>query len=186
MSKAFTKEPDTDLEDDLDDEAEQQVPKGTKNYITPAGFARLQAEFKHLMDVERPEIVKVVQWAAALGDRSENADYLYGKKRLREIDKRLRFLTKRIGFAQVVDPTQQPHDKIYFGATVVVADKTGAAHTYAIVGMDEIDPARGHISWISPLAKALIGKEEGETVIVRAPGGDQELEIVEVRYEALL
>jgi len=184
MSKAFTKETDEDLDEDLEPE-EQQVPKGTKNYITPAGYARLEAELQHLLKVERPEVVKVVSWAAALGDRSENADYIYGKKRLREIDKRLRFLTKRLGFAQIVDPTQQPHDKIYFGATVVVADRDGQEHTYTIVGLDELDPARGRISWRSPLAVALLGKEEGETVNVRTPGGVQELDILEVRYEAV-
>lgn len=184
MSKAFTKESDDDLEEDFEDE-EQKLPKGTKNYITPAGYARLEAELQHLLKVERPEVVKIVSWAAALGDRSENADYIYGKKRLREIDKRLRFLTKRIGFAQIVDPTQQPHDKIYFGATVVVADRDGKDATYTIVGMDELDPGRGRISWRSPLAMALLGKEEGETVIVRTPGGVQELDILEVRYEAV-
>jgi transcription elongation factor GreB len=184
MSKAFTKESDDDLEDDLEAD-EQQAPKGTKNYITPAGYARLEGELQHLLKVERPEVVKVVSWAAALGDRSENADYIYGKKRLREIDKRLRFLTKRLGFAQIVDPTRQPHDKIYFGATVVVSDQEGMDHSYTIVGMDELDPARGRVSWISPLAKALLGKEEGDTVTVRTPTGDQVLDILEVRYEAV-
>ncbi|MEJ5211581.1 MAG: transcription elongation factor GreB [Burkholderiales bacterium] len=184
MSKAFTKEQDDELEEELEEE-ERALPKGTKNYITPAGYARLQAELEHLLSVERPEVVKVVSWAAGLGDRSENADYIYGKKRLREIDKRIRFLTKRLGFAQVVDPTQQPHDKIYFGATVVVADATGKEATYTIVGIDEIDPARGRISWRSPLALALLGREEGETVTVRTPAGVQELDILEVRYEAV-
>ena len=184
MSKAFTKEQDEDLDDDLDAE-EQQAPKGSKNYITPAGYARLEGELQRLLKVERPEVVKIVSWAAALGDRSENADYIYGKKRLREIDKRLRFLTKRIGFAQIVDPTQQPHDKIYFGATVLVSDQDGEEHRYTIVGMDELDPAKGRVSWISPLAKALLGKEEGDTVKVRTPTGEQELDILEVRYEAV-
>ena len=184
MSKAFTKEQDDDLDDNLDAE-EQQAPKGSKNYITPAGYARLESELQHLLKVERPEVVKIVSWAAALGDRSENADYIYGKKRLREIDKRLRFLTKRIGFAQIVDPTQQPHDRIYFGATVTVSDENGAEHTYSIVGMDEIDPAKGRVSWISPLAKALLGKEEGDTATVRTPAGVQELDILEVRYDAI-
>ncbi len=187
MSKAFTKEQDDDLPDDLREELEieDNTPKGTKNYITPAGFARLHAEFDDLMKVQRPETVKIVSWAAALGDRSENADYLYGKKRLREIDKRIRFLTKRIGSAQVVDPTEQPHEKIYFGATVVVSDQDGKDHTYTIVGMDEIDLARGHISWISPLAKALLGKQEGDSIVVHTPAGAQELDIIEVRYENL-
>lgn len=183
MSKAFTKEQDDDLDDEI--EVANDIPKDTKNYITPAGFARLHAEFDDLMKVQRPETVKIVSWAAALGDRSENADYLYGKKRLREIDKRIRFLTKRIGSAQVVDPTEQPHERIYFGATVVVSDQDGKEHTYTIVGMDEIDLARGHISWISPLAKALLGKQEGDSVVVHTPAGAQELDIIEVRYENL-
>ena len=185
MSKAFTKEQDDDLDDDLEIEAEATTPKGTKNYITPAGFARLHAEFDDLIKVQRPETVKIVSWAAALGDRSENADYLYGKKRLREIDKRIRFLTKRIGFAEVVDPTQQPHEKIYFGATVVVSDQDGQEHSYTIVGMDEIDLARGRVSWVSPLAKALLGKQEGDTVMVQTPTGAQAVEVLEVRYESV-
>lgn len=185
MSKAFTKEQNNDLEDDFDLEIQVEAPLGAKNYITPAGFARLHAEFDNLIKVQRPETVKIVSWAAALGDRSENADYLYGKKRLREIDKRIRFLTQRIGFAKVIDPTRQPHEKIYFGATVVVCDQAGEEHTYTIVGMDEIDLSRSHISWISPLAKALLSKQKGEYVTVHTPGGAQELEIMEVRYEAV-
>ena len=184
MSKAFTKETDHESEDD-ELAPEDDSPKSAKNYITPAGFARLHAEFDDLMKVQRPEMVKIVSWAAALGDRSENADYLYGKKRLREIDKRIRFLTKRIGFAEVVDPAQQPHEKIYFGATVEVCDAAGEDHTYTIVGMDEVDLARGHISWISPLAKALLGKQEGDTITVHTPTGAQLLEIIELRYEAV-
>ncbi len=183
MSKAFTKEQDDDLDDEFEIEAD--APQGTKNYITPAGFARLHAEFDNLIKVQRPETVKIVSWAAALGDRSENADYLYGKKRLREIDKRIRFLTKRIGFAEVIDPAQQPHEKIYFGATVQVCDKAGEDHTYTIVGMDEVDLSRGHISWIAPLAKALLGKQEGESITVHTPLGAQELDIIEVHYEAI-
>lgn len=183
MSKAFTKEQDDDQEDEI--EVANDVPKGTKNYITPAGFARLHAEFDDLIKVQRPETVKIVSWAAALGDRSENADYLYGKKRLREIDKRIRFLTKRIGLAHVVDPTEQPHEKIYFGATVTVCDQAGDENTYTIVGVDEIDLARGHISWVSPLAKALLGKQEGDTVNVHTPVGVQALDVLEVRYEKL-
>jgi len=183
MSKAFTKETDDDIDDEL--EVPNDVPKGTKNYITPVGYARLNAELQDLFKVQRPETVKIVSWAAALGDRSENADYLYGKKRLREIDKRIRFLTKRIAYAEVIDPTQQPHEKIYFGATVVVCDQAGVEHTYAIVGVDEIDLAHGHVSWVSPLAKALLGKQEGDTVSVHTPSGLQELEVLKVRYETL-
>lgn len=184
MSKAFTKE----QADDFDDEPEtaDAAPKGSKNYITPAGYARLHAEFEDLMKAQRPETVKIVSWAAALGDRSENADYLYGKKRLREIDKRIRFLTKRIGAAEVVDPTEQTHEKIYFGATVLVCDEAGEEHTYSIVGMDEVDLTRGHISWIAPLAKALLGKQEGDSVTVHTPLGAQELDIIEVRYDAIV
>ncbi len=185
MSKAFTKEQDEAPDDALDAGEQEALPQGTRNYITPGGYARLQAELKHLLDVKRPEVVKVVSWAAGLGDRSENADYIYGKKRLREIDKRIRFLTKRLGFAQVVDPAQQAHDKIYFGATVLVETETGEEQTYVIVGMDELDPARGRISWRSPLAMALIGKQAGDSVTVRTPSGEQRLEILEVRYEPL-
>ena len=184
MSKAFTKEQDDDLDDEI--EADATIPAGTKNYITPRGYARLQAELKELFNVQRPETVKIVSWAAALGDRSENADYLYGKKRLREIDKRIRFLTKRLGYAQVIDPIQQPQEKIYFGATVVVNDMEGVEHTYSIVGVDEIDLVHGQVSWMSPLAKSLLGKQEGDRVIVHTPVGEQALEIVEVRYEALI
>ena len=187
MSKAFTKEQDDDLDDEIEvaNDDGNEIPGGAKNYITPGGFARLHAEFDDLIKVQRPETVKIVSWAAALGDRSENADYLYGKKRLREIDKRIRFLTRRIGLAQVVDPTEQPHEKIYFGATVVVCDQAGAEHTYSIVGVDEIDLARGHVSWVSPLAKALLGKQEGDTVTVQTPAGTQELEVLEVSYVTL-
>jgi transcription elongation factor GreB len=183
MSKAFTKEQDDDLDDEI--EADASIPPGTKNYITPRGYARLQAELKDLFNVQRPETVKIVSWAAALGDRSENADYLYGKKRLREIDKRIRFLTKRLGYAEVIDPVQQPQEKIYFGATVVVNNMAGEEHTYSIVGVDEIDLTHGQVSWMSPLAKSLLGKQEGEHVIVHTPAGEQALEIVEIRYEAL-
>ena len=184
MSKAFTKESDEDAPDDeLPSEAE--LPGGRKNYITPAGYAHLQAELKELLNVQRPETVKIVSWAAALGDRSENADYLYGKKRLREIDKRVRFLTRRIAYAQIIDPTQQPQEKVYFGATVLVCDEHGTEYEYAIVGVDEIDLTRGRISWMSPMASALLGKSEGDKIIVRTPKGDQVLEILEVRYLAL-
>lgn len=187
MSKAFTREPEELGEEDLEeleDEA-RRLPQGAKNYITPAGYARLEKELEHLLTVERPVVVKVVAWAAGLGDRSENADYIYGKKRLREIDRRIRFLSKRLGCAQIVDPAQQPHDRIYFGATVVVADESGREATYTIVGLDELDPARGRISWRSPLACALLGREEGDRVTVHTPAGQQVLDILEVRYEAV-
>ena len=183
MSKAFTKEQDDDLDAELETEVETLT--STKNYITPVGYARLHAELQNLFKVQRPDTVKIVSWAAALGDRSENADYLYGKKRLREIDKRIRFLTQRIAYALVIDPTQQPHEKIYFGATVLVSDPADVEHRYTIVGVDEIDLARGHVSWVSPLAKALLGKQEGDHVTVHTPSGEQVLEIIEVSYAAV-
>lgn len=161
-------------------------PADGKNYITPRGYARLKSEFTQLLDGERPELVKVVHWAASNGDRSENGDYIYGKKRLREIDRRLRFLTQRLDSAVVVDPAARgATDQIFFGATVTYVDGTGEAHTIAIVGMDEVDPGRGHVSWISPMARALLRKREGDTATVLTPLGEQQIEIVEVRYEAL-
>jgi transcription elongation factor GreB len=183
MSKAFTKEND---EQDDDAEVEASQPSGVKNYITPQGHARMKAEFLHLMDVERPEMVSVVSWAAKNGDRSENGDYLYGKKRLREIDRRIRFLTKRLDIAEVLDPaTRETTDQVFFGATVTVADDKNEEHTYSIVGMDEIDLARGRVSWISPIAKALMKAREGDVVRLQTPGGERELEIIEVVYKTL-
>jgi transcription elongation factor GreB len=185
MSKAFTKEND-DLEDD-EAEVSPDQPAGTKNYITPAGLARLKTEFLHLLDNERPEMVKVVSWAAKNGDRSENGDYLYGKKRLREIDRRLRFLTKRLDAAEVVDPAarEEDTDRVFFGATVTVMDDDGKQQTYSIVGVDEIDLTRGHVSWVSPIAKAMMKAREGDTVMLATPGGLRELEIIEVAYRAI-
>jgi transcription elongation factor GreB len=184
MNKAFTKE--SDGEDDEQESTAPALPAGTKNYITPAGFKRLKDEALHLLDRERPELVKVIQWAASNGDRSENADYIYGKRRLREIDRRIRFLTKRLDAAVVVDPVaREETDQVFFGATVTVADAAGAEKTYAVVGIDEADVGRGRISWISPLARALIKAREGDTVIVRTPAGDEPLEIVQVKYQAI-
>ena len=174
--------------DDEDDEGgAPPIPAGTKNYITPAGYTRLKDEALYLLDKERPEVVRVVQWAASNGDRSENADYIYGKRRLREIDRRIRFLTKRLDLAEVVDPTARDEDtdQVFFGATVTLADKHGAENTYTIVGIDEADVTRGRISWISPLARALLKRREGDQVTFRAPGGDQLLEIVNVEYKAI-
>jgi transcription elongation factor GreB len=183
MSKAFTKEND---EQDDDAEVEQSQPAGVKNYITPQGHARMKAEFLHLMDVERPEMVSVVSWAAKNGDRSENGDYLYGKKRLREIDRRIRFLTKRLDITEIIDPaTREDTDQVFFGATVTLLDDKNEQHTYSIVGMDEIDLARGRVSWISPIAKALMKAREGDVVRLSTPGGERELEIIEVVYETL-
>jgi len=169
--------------DDDEDESAPPVPAGSKNYITPAGFKRLKDEALHLLDRERPELVKVVAWAASNGDRSENADYIYGKRRLREIDRRIRFLTKRMDAAEVIDPSaREDTDRVFFGATVTLADEDGAQNTYRIVGIDEADVSRGRISWISPLARALAKRQEGEQFTFKSPGGDQILEIVRVEY----
>lgn len=184
MSKAFTKENDDTPEDELDNQP--QVPVGTKNYITPAGYARLKNEALHLLNEERPELTKVIAWAASNGDRSENADYIYGKKRLREIDKRIRFLTKRMEAAEIVDPaTREECDQVFFGATVSVLDENGESHLFRIVGVDETDTSKGHISWISPMAKALLKSRAGDVVVVKTPAGNQEWEVEEVRYEAI-
>lgn len=154
-----------------------------KNYITVQGYIDLRTELRHLLNVERPETVSVVSWAASNGDRSENGDYIYGKKRLREIDRRIRFLTKRLEVAEVVDPALQPaKDRVFFGATVVYADQEGEEYTVTIVGVDEAEPLKGKISWISPVARALIKAQEGDSVSLRTPGGVQELDILEVHY----
>ncbi|MBE0612296.1 MAG: transcription elongation factor GreB [Burkholderiales bacterium] len=180
MSKAFTKEQDGAEEDEPAPEPEQ--PQGVKNYITPAGYARMQAELKRLLDVDRPETVNAVHWAALNGDRSENGDYIYGKKRLREIDRRIRFLIKRMEIAEVVDSAGQDQDRVFFGATVSVRDAGGELRSLSIVGMDEVDPTRGRVSWVSPIARALIKAREGDTVMLRTPAGAEQLEVVEVRY----
>lgn len=181
MNKAFVKESDNEDDDDLPQA--QALPAGTKNYMTPEGYERLRGELTHLMNVERPSVVQVVSWAASNGDRSENGDYLYGKKRLREIDRRMRFLTKRLDIAEVVDPAAQPNrDQVFFGAAVLYSDKAGEDHTVTIVGVDEAEPLAGKISWISPVARALIKAREGDTVVLRTPGGVEELDILEVRY----
>ena len=180
MSKAFTKEQDGADEDELPPEAEQ--PRGVKNYITPAGYARMHAELKQLLDVERPQTVGIVHWAASNGDRSENGDYIYGKKRLREIDRRIRFLIKRLEIAEVVDSRGQEQERVFFGATVSVRDAAGRARSVSIVGMDEVDPSRGRVSWISPIARALLKSREGDIVSLRTPAGVEELEVVEIRY----
>ncbi len=178
MSKAFVRE-DADADDEIEGTA-PPAPAG-KNYITPEGFARLQAEKKQLLEVERPQVVKVVAWAASLGDRSENADYLYGKKRLREIDRRVRFLIKRLEAAQIVHSSGRDTDQVFFGAQVRV---TGAAgeRTVRIVGVDEVDPKRGDVSWVSPIAKALLKAREGDSVVLRTPAGEEKLDILEVSY----
>jgi transcription elongation factor GreB len=185
MSKAFTKEPAGEEDDDLEP-ALPPIPAGAKNYITPQGHRRLKDELLFLLDKDRPAVTAAVSWAAKNGDRSENADYQYGKKRLREIDKRIRFLTKRLDSAEVVDP-EAPRDadlaeQVFFGATVTYVNARGIDNTVTIVGVDEIDPKKGHISWISPLARALMKARAGDTVVLRAPGGVEELEVTDVRY----
>lgn len=155
------------------------------NYITPEGFKILTDELQHLLRVERPEVTKLVQWAASNGDRSENADYLYGKKRLREIDRRVRFLTQRLEAAVVVDPKSIKSQKVQFGATVQVSDEDGNTKTYSIVGVDEVDTSKGHLSWQSPIGKSLLGKEEGDEVLIRVPTGEYTVEIVSIEYKAL-
>ena len=180
MNKAFVRE-----SDDEDDQvpAALALPAGTRNYMTVAGHRRLADELAHLVKVERPELVQVVAWAAGNGDRSENGDYIYGKKRLREIDRRIRYLTKRIESAVVVDPAQQENiAQVFFGATVTLCEPDGSTATYQIVGVDEADATRGRINWLSPLARALIKAREGDTIKFQSPAGVRELEVVEVRY----
>ncbi len=182
MSKAFTRE--TDGEDD-DDAAVPALPAGTRNYITPQGYARLRAELLHLIDEERPQVVEVVHWAASNGDRSENGDYLYGKKRLREIDRRIRSLTKRLEIAEVTDPAaHHGSDQVFFGATVRYADAQGVEREITILGIDEADSARGQVSWIAPVARALLKAREGDMVKLQTPAGVQEIEVLQVRYPA--
>jgi len=182
MSKAFTKESDGEDEDDLPDEI-AGLPAGAKNYMTPQGFTRLREELSQLMRKERPEVVQVVSWAAANGDRSENGDYLYGKKRLREIDRRIRFLSKRLERSEVVDPAKRPKtDQVFFGATVAYANAKGEERSVKIVGVDEVDPGRGQVSWISPIARALLRAHEGDVVRMRTPAGEEEIEILRVEY----
>ncbi|HZW20694.1 transcription elongation factor GreB [Noviherbaspirillum sp.] len=181
MNKAFVKESDGD-DDDLEG-ALPAIPAGTKNYMTPQGHKRMKDELLRLIDVERPEVVKVVSWAASNGDRSENGDYIYGKRRLREIDRRIRFLTKRLDLAEVVDPSvHHGSDQVFFGATVTYENQAGEEHTVTIVGIDELDPLNGRISWISPVARALTKAREGDSVVLRTPAGLDELTILDVSY----
>jgi transcription elongation factor GreB len=181
MSKAFTKEPDGD-DDERDLAEDGDGPRGFTNYITPAGHKRLNDELERLWKVDRPKLVDTIAWAASNGDRSENGDYIYGKRRLREIDRRIRFLGKRLDGAVVVDNAGKEHDRVYFGATVTVVDESGAERTVTIVGADELDPARGRVSWISPIATALLKGSVGDVVTLRTPRGTEELEIVDIRY----
>ncbi|MDO5289301.1 MAG: transcription elongation factor GreB [Pseudomonadota bacterium] len=181
MSKAFTRETDGDDEDD--GIALPPLPVGGKNYITPAGYARLRAELLGLMDDERPKVVEAVHWAAKNGDRSENGDYLYGKKRLREIDRRIRFLTKRLEIAEVTDPSaHHGGDQVFFGATVTYADEAGAERTITIKGIDEADNQAGEVSWISPIARTLLRARVGDVLQLPTPAGVQEIEVLHVQY----
>ncbi|MEN9778898.1 MAG: transcription elongation factor GreB [Pseudomonadota bacterium] len=180
MSKAFTRESDHDEDDEP---GLPPLPAGTRNYITPQGYARLRAELLELIDHERPKVVEVVHWAASNGDRSENGDYLYGKKRLREIDRRIRFLTKRLEIAEVTDPSvHHGSDQVFFGATVTYADDLGDERSVTIMGIDEADSASGQVSWIAPVARALLKAREGDVVRLPTPAGVRELEILKVSY----
>jgi len=182
MSKAFTRETE-DQEEDEEGGGLPPLPAGGKNYMTPQGYARLRDELLQLIDDERPKVVEVVHWAASNGDRSENGDYLYGKKRLREIDRRIRFLTKRLEIAEVTDPSvHHGRDQVFFGATVTYAEESGQERTVTILGIDEADSAQGQVSWISPIARALLKAREGDVVKLVTPAGAQEVEILKVEY----
>jgi transcription elongation factor GreB len=183
MNKAFTRE-NEDEEDDGDaPENASPLPAGSKNYMTPAGFARLKDELDRLLGHERPELVATIAWAAGNGDRSENGDYIYGKQRLREIDRRLRFLAKRLEIAEIVAPAQQRNlDRVFFGATVTYANAAGDERTITIVGVDEVDADNGRVSWVSPVARALLKAQEGDVVELRTPHGAEPIEVVEIRY----
>ena len=185
MNKAFTKENDGD--DDGDDAAPglPPLPAGTRNYMTPQGWRRLRAELMALLDDERPKVVEAVSWAAKNGDRSENGDYIYGKKRLREIDRRIRFLTRRLDIAEVADPSQHHGStQVFFGATVTYLNAAGEERTITIKGIDEADNLKGEVSWIAPIARALLKAHEGDEVKVLTPGGAETIEIVRVAYPA--
>ena len=182
MSKAFTKESDADDDEEL---AVPAIPAGTRNYMTPEGYARLRGEFMSLLDEERPKIVEIVSWAAKNGDRSENGDYLYGKKRLREIDRRLRFLTKRLDIAEVVDPSiHHGSEQIFFGATVTYVNSRDEQRTITIKGIDESDSLAGEVSWIAPMARALLKARVGDEVQLLTPGGVEHIDVLAVTYPA--
>jgi transcription elongation factor GreB len=182
MNKAFVKESTDENDDDLD-AAQPDVPAGTKNYMTPAGYRRMRNELLHLIDEARPEVVKLVSWAASNGDRSENGDYIYGKRRLREIDRRIRFLTKRIDLAEIVNSSRQENtDQVFFGATVEYATEDGETHAVKIVGVDEVNLDEGHVSWISPIARALLKSKIGDQVTLHTPAGPQAIDVLDVSY----
>jgi transcription elongation factor GreB len=181
MSKAFTK--DTDAEDEADSDLVEAAPKGGKNYMTPKGFSSMQEELRQLMRVDRPKVVEVVSWAAGNGDRSENGDYIYGKKRLREIDRRIHYLTKKLETAEVVDPKlQKNRAQVFFGAKVTYVREDDSEHSVTLVGIDEADFAQGKISWISPIAKALLKTRVGDAVEVRTPSGIETIEVLSISY----
>jgi len=181
MNKAFTRETDADDEDI----SLPPLPAGSKNYITPHGYAELRAELFELIDNERPRIVEIVHWAASNGDRSENGDYHYGKKRLREIDRRIRFLTKRLEIAEITDPSvHHGKDQVFFGATVTYVDEADVERTVTIMGIDEADSLKGQVTWVSPIARALLKAREGDVVKLVTPVGVQEVEVVDVQYPA--
>lgn len=182
MNKAFTKETDDADDDDLQLPA---LPASGKNYITPAGHARIRAELLDLIDNERPKVVDIVHWAASNGDRSENGDYIYGKKRLREIDRRIRFLTKRLEIMEITDPAvHRGSDQVFFGATVTYADEAGTERTVTIMGIDEADSAQGQVSWVSPIARTLLKAHLGDVLQLLTPAGKVEIEVLSVRYPA--
>ncbi len=185
MNKAFTKESEQPDDDDGEAPGLPPLPAGTRNYLTPAGYQRLRDELMQLLDAERPKIVEVVSWAAKNGDRSENGDYLYGKKRLREIDRRIRFLTKRLDIAEVADPSvHHGSDQVFFGATVTYALPSGDERTVTIKGIDEADSLQGEVSWIAPIARALLKAREGDEVPLVTPAGVERIEVVAVSYPA--
>jgi transcription elongation factor GreB len=183
MNKAFTKE--TDHDADEDELAPSPIPAGTKNYLTPQGYQRLRDELFALIDVERPKIVEIVHWAASNGDRSENGDYIYGKKRLREIDRRIRFLTKRLDIAEVADPSvHHGHDQVFFGATVTYVNQDDVQRTITIKGIDEVDNLQGEVSWVSPIARAMLKSRVGDEIQLMTPGGLEQVEVLSVSYPA--
>ncbi len=184
MSKAFTRETEA-ADDDEDEIAAPALPSGARNYLTPQGYARLRAELLGLLDDERPKIVEVVSWAAKNGDRSENGDYLYGKKRLREIDRRIRFLTKRLDIAEVADPSvHHGKDQILFGATVTYENQKGESRSITIMGIDEVDNLAGEVSWVAPIARAMLKARVGDEIQLVTPGGPERIEVIEVAYPA--
>ena len=187
MNKAFTREPEADADDgdDGDDVSAPPLPAGARNYLTPGGYRRLRDELMQLLDAERPKVVETVSWAAKNGDRSENGDYLYGKKRLREIDRRIRFLTRRLDIAEVADPSlHHGSDQVFFGASVTYANQRGEERTLTIKGVDEADSLRGEVSWIAPIARALLKARTGDEVTLATPGGVERIEVLAVSYPA--